>query len=83
MLWPPSATQKGKKNARAREVFLSSGVEGAGIDRAEAVRAWVSLALVARGLYASPLGWFPLLACQWHWITALVLMVPPCYATLI
>lgn len=35
---------------------LSSGLEGAGIDRAEAARAWDSLALVTRGLYASPLG---------------------------
>lgn len=71
-----------EEECRAREVSVS-GVEGAGIDRAEAARAWDSLALVTRGLYASPLGWLPLLACLWHWITALVLMVPPCYATLI
>lgn len=55
-LWPPPATQQGKKNARARQVSLFSRVKGAGIDRAEAARAWLSLALVARGLVCQPLG---------------------------
>lgn len=40
MLWPPPATQQGKKNARAREVSLSFGMEGASIDRAGAARAF-------------------------------------------
>lgn len=53
---PPPATQQGKKNARARQVSLFSWVKGAGIDRAEAARAWLSLALVARGLVCQPLG---------------------------
>lgn len=54
VLWPPPATQQGKKNAR--QVSLFSGVKGAGIDRAEAARARLSLALVARGLVCQPLG---------------------------
>lgn len=79
----PTAIQQGKKNATARQVSLSSGVVGTGIDRVEAARAWLSLALVARRLYASPLGSFPLLVCLWRWITALVLLVPSCYIRLI
>lgn len=52
MLQPLPAAQLGKKNAEpGKSLSVSSGVEGAGIDRAGA-----ALASVARGLFLQPLG---------------------------
>nr|XP_020140001.1 uncharacterized protein LOC109730105 isoform X2 [Microcebus murinus] len=52
VLRPLPAAQLGKKNAEpGKSLSVSSGVEGAGIDRAGAALAWV-----ARGLYLQPLG---------------------------
>ena len=86
VLRPLPAAQRGKKNAEpGKSPSVSSGVEGAGRDRAGAARAWLALLWHwwREGCTSGPLG-LVLSACPWHSTTAsMCSLVPPCYITLI
>lgn len=82
VLWPPSAAQQGKKNARAREVSVFWG----GRNRYRQGRGSKSLSFFGTGgkkFVCQPLGLVSTPGLSVALDNCMVLMVPPCYATLI
>lgn len=67
---PLPVAQRGKKNAEpGKSLSVSSGVEGAGIDRVGAARAWCCFGIGGkRAVTSSPLGLVPPLACPWRYV---------------
>lgn len=80
VLRPLPVAQRGKKNAEpGKSLSVSSGVEGAGIDRAGAARACCCFGIGVRGpLPTVPWVWFH----PWPVPGPMCLLVPPCYITL-